>query len=81
MKTTISMPKFSMIICTYNRDKYIYECLQCLAANNFPAELYEIVLVDNNSSDNTANECPILICILDIFWKLIKDYRMPAIAE
>ena len=47
----------SVIICTYNRDKYIYNVLQSLAENTLPAEQYEIVLVDNNCTDNTKAEC------------------------
>ncbi len=47
----------SVIICTYNRDKYIYNVLKSIATNNFPADSYEIVLVNNNSSDNTESEC------------------------
>lgn len=47
----------SIIICTYNRDKYLYGALQSIAENGFPIELYEIVLIDNNSTDNTVIEC------------------------
>ena len=47
----------SVIICTYNRDKYIYNVLKSLAENDFPTEQYEIVLVNNNSTDNTIQEC------------------------
>lgn len=46
----------SFIICTYNRDRYIYQCLSRLAANARPNE-WEIILVDNNSTDNTPAEC------------------------
>jgi glycosyltransferase involved in cell wall biosynthesis len=46
----------SIIICTYNRDKYIYNVLQSIAENDFPSEKYEIILVNNNSTDNTENE-------------------------
>lgn len=46
----------SCIICTYNREKYIYECLSRLA-NNSEQKGWEIVLVNNNSTDNTATEC------------------------
>ncbi len=46
----------SFIICTYNRDKYIYRCLRQLAANPNQDD-WETVLVDNNSTDNTASEC------------------------
>lgn len=47
----------SVIICTYNRDKFLYDALQHVAVNNFPAENYEIVLINNNSTDNTESEC------------------------
>jgi len=47
----------SIIICTYNREKYIYDALRCLAQNNFPTNLYEIVLVNNNSTDTTEEHC------------------------
>ena len=47
----------SIIICTYNREKYIYNVLQSLAQNNFPADLYEIVLINNNSTDQTEEKC------------------------
>lgn len=46
----------SFIICTYNREKYIYECLSRLAKNTDQAG-WEIVLVNNNSTDHTAAEC------------------------
>lgn len=47
----------SVIICTYNRDKYIYNVLKSLAENTLSLDLYEIVLIDNNCTDNTKNEC------------------------
>ena len=47
----------SVIICTYNRDKYIYNVLKSLAENTLPRDRYEIVLVDNNCTDNTRGEC------------------------
>lgn len=47
----------SVIICTYNREKYIYNVLKSIAINDYPRENYEIVLVDNNCTDNTRSEC------------------------
>ena len=47
----------SIIICTYNRDKYIYQALQSLAQNDFSTDLYEIVLINNNSTDQTEAQC------------------------
>ncbi len=48
---------FSIIICTYNREKYLYTALQKMAENDFSPMLYEIVLVNNNSTDSTEEEC------------------------
>ena len=50
-------PLISVILCTYNRDKYIYNVLKSVAENDYPRDLYEIVLVNNNSTDNTEGEC------------------------
>lgn len=46
----------SFIICTYNREQYIYECLSRLATNT-AKDGWEIILVNNNSTDSTADEC------------------------
>ena len=47
----------SVIICTYNRDRYIYNVLRSVAENAFPCEGYEIIVVNNNSTDGTEAEC------------------------
>ena len=51
------MEKISVIICTYNREKYLYNCLKSIAENDFSFDKYEIVLINNNSTDSTENEC------------------------
>ena len=56
MKNTAHSMTISFIICTYNRDKYIYECLKRLVANTVQTD-WEIILINNNSTDNTAAEC------------------------
>lgn len=45
------------IICTYNRAKYIGNLLYSLAANDLPKSEYEILLVDNNCTDDTRAVC------------------------
>ena len=50
-------PLISVILCTYNRDKYIYNVLRSVAENDLPHDQYEIVLVNNNSTDHTEQEC------------------------
>ena len=47
----------TLIICTYNREKYIGLLLDSIAKNDYPTTDYEIVLVDNNCTDNTHGVC------------------------
>lgn len=49
--------KISIIICTYNRDRYLFDTLRHIAENDFPTTSYEIVLIDNNSTDTTPSVC------------------------
>ena len=56
-KTRGGSPLISVILCTYNRDKYIYNVLKSVAENDLPHDQYEIVLVNNNSTDHTEQEC------------------------
>jgi glycosyltransferase involved in cell wall biosynthesis len=46
----------SVIVCTYNREKYIFNVLESIAQNDFSEAEYEIVLVNNNSTDKTEQE-------------------------
>lgn len=46
----------SVIICTYNRDKYLGETLQRLAGNHFEGP-WELLLINNNSTDSTERIC------------------------
>lgn len=57
MEHEISKPYLSVIICTYNRDKYTYNLLKSIAENTLSKAKYEIVLVNNNSTDATEMEC------------------------
>lgn len=47
----------TVIICTYNRAKYIGNLLESIAKNDLEKAAYEIVLVDNNCTDNTRVIC------------------------
>ena len=47
----------TLIICTYNREKYIGPLLESIAKNDYPTTDYEVVLVDNNCTDNTRFVC------------------------
>ncbi len=47
------MYKFSAVICTYNRERFLRQSIESLINQTFPNEQYEIIVVDNNSTDNT----------------------------
>jgi glycosyltransferase involved in cell wall biosynthesis len=46
--------QFSIVICTYNRATYLSATLESLARQTYPAENFEIIIVDNNSPDTTG---------------------------
>jgi len=48
------LPKISVIVVTYNSEKYIKKCLDSILESNYPN--YEILVIDNASSDNTLSE-------------------------
>lgn len=47
------MPLFSIIVPTYNVEKYIADCLNSIVKQNFKD--YEVIIVDDGSTDNTLN--------------------------
>jgi len=49
-------PKYSVVICTYNRAASLCRALQSMAAQQFDASRFEVVIVDNNSSDDTEEQ-------------------------
>jgi len=46
--------KFSVIICAYNASNRIIGPLEHICKLNYPTELFELIVVDNNSTDNTS---------------------------
>jgi len=46
-------PIFSIIITTKNEERNIENCLLSIKLQDFPRELVEIIVVDNNSKDKT----------------------------
>ncbi|MES1222041.1 MAG: glycosyltransferase, partial [Bacteroidota bacterium] len=49
--------KISVIICSYNRADYIVNAIDSLFHQSQPHQDYEVIVVDNNSSDNTPQLC------------------------
>jgi glycosyltransferase involved in cell wall biosynthesis len=50
---TPGRPRYSVVIPAFNEQAYLGSCLASLAAQDYPAA-FEIIVVDNNSTDRTA---------------------------
>ncbi|MBW8002732.1 MAG: glycosyltransferase [Planctomycetes bacterium] len=48
-----SKVRISVVLATYRRADYLAMALECLSKQTLDKELYEIIVVDNNSRDNT----------------------------
>jgi glucosyl-dolichyl phosphate glucuronosyltransferase len=55
MNSTI--PAISIVICTYNRANYIGEAMNSLYHQSLPKDQFEVIIVDNNSTDQTEAVC------------------------
>jgi glycosyltransferase involved in cell wall biosynthesis len=55
--TNRTLPKISVIIPTYNEERYVGQCIQSVRRQNYPADLVEIIVVDNGSTDDTLAIC------------------------
>ena len=43
--------KFSIIVAAYNVAEYLEECIESLVSQNFPDSEYEVLIVDDGSTD------------------------------
>ncbi len=50
-------PAISIVICTYNRADYIQEAMESLYNQTLAKSAFEVIIVNNNSSDNTEKVC------------------------
>ncbi|MCI5207525.1 MAG: glycosyltransferase family 2 protein [Candidatus Electrothrix sp. ATG2] len=46
---------FSVIVCTYNRSELLGNCLESLVGQDVDQGLYEVVIINNNSTDETVS--------------------------
>lgn len=49
--------KITVVICTYNRGVYIRDAMESLYHQTLAKEAYEVIVVNNNSTDNTQQVC------------------------
>ncbi|HRE73130.1 MAG TPA: glycosyltransferase [Flavobacteriales bacterium] len=50
-------PRVSVIICTHNREMYLNRAMECVALQNADSSLFELIVVNNNSTDSTDSIC------------------------
>ena len=48
------LPFASVIVCTYNGEDRIRDCLDALITQDYPQDRYETIVVDDGSTDNTS---------------------------
>jgi glycosyltransferase involved in cell wall biosynthesis len=53
--STLDYPQISIIIPALNEEAVIGRCLDSLAKNNFPKSAFEVIVVDNGSTDRTID--------------------------
>ncbi len=51
------MVKYSFLVPVYNVEHYLGKCINSLLEQNYPVEEYEIVLVDDGSTDSSGEIC------------------------
>lgn len=49
-------PSVSIIITAYNEEDAIYRTVECCYAIDYPTDLYEVIVVDDGSTDGTVQE-------------------------
>ena len=52
---SMNSQKITVIICTYNRAFILGECLNSLCMQTIPTEQFRVLVIDNNSTDNTRD--------------------------
>ncbi len=53
----MSTLKFSIVICTYNRERFLPGLFESIKAQTMNKSLFEVILINNNSTDNTEFLC------------------------
>ena len=46
-------PELSVAVCTYNRSDVLPKCLESLVNQTASSELFDVLIIDNNSTDDT----------------------------
>lgn len=50
----LGRPLISVIICTHNRNKFVFDCCNSIVCQIIPPNLFETIIINNASTDTTA---------------------------
>ena len=50
----MKVPNISVVVAAFNEEKYLTACLSSIVNQEYPKDKFDITVVDNNSTDNTA---------------------------
>ncbi|HEY5227156.1 MAG TPA: glycosyltransferase [Opitutaceae bacterium] len=50
----MAIPRITVAVITYNRSRFLRETLACLVKQDMPPDQWELLVIDNNSTDDTA---------------------------
>lgn len=67
--------KASVVICTYNRCTLLADSVSAMVQQDFPVDQYEIIVVDNNSADDTRAVTEALINISPVRIRYILEQQ------
>jgi glycosyltransferase involved in cell wall biosynthesis len=65
--------ELSVIIPTYNRQKMLIKCINALSNQTYPFDKYEIVVVNDGSTDHTKQEINDLSCSIKVKVKYLEQ--------
>jgi cellulose synthase/poly-beta-1,6-N-acetylglucosamine synthase-like glycosyltransferase len=74
-----STPKVSIIVAAYNNEGTIGECLKSILVQNYPADAFEVIVMDGGSKDNTvkiAEQMPVKVYSIPINCPAAYNYAM-----
>src|SRR5205807_9104763 len=71
--------KFSVIIPCLNEEDMIYKCLQSLCLMDYAKDDFEVVIVDNGSTDRTIESARKFVSTLNLRVETLVDGRVTAL--
>ena len=69
------MVRISLIVCTYNGSKFLEKSIPTFLNQTLESCLYEIIVIDNNSTDNTKNVVNCLLSDAILQWRFLSEKK------